>query len=125
MISRRVTNMGVALLAALAIGVGGAHADDIVLEPGATFDGGICWEADGTEGVSMLDGSCMTPADYDRLYSYDNLATTFDLYTGESIADLYGITPDAAPASVRPIVFMGVNYGTFATYVTNAHQVAL
>jgi len=103
-----------------------AQADEIVLEEGAIFDGGICWEADGTEGIAALDGSCVTPADYDELFSYEAL-TAVEVHgpDSRSVAEVYGITADSPAASVRVRVFMGVSEPTFAEYVTNAHQVVL
>ena len=87
------------------------------LEDGATFDGGICWEADGTQGIAMLDGSCMTPADYDTLFSYENLAATPNAYNPTvSIAETYQIDPEAPPASDRPIGTGLVEAGTERTF---------
>ena len=112
-------------IAILLLAAAPAAAGEIVLEPGATFDGGVCWEADGTEGISSFDGQCVTPADYDILFSYEALAAAPSGIEGVSVAEAYGVTADAAPASERRLVFQGVDYGTFASYVTAAHQVAL
>jgi len=100
-----------------------APAGALELEPGATFDGGICWEADGTEGLSAPDGQCITPADYDEMFSVENLSTV-PLHADPTVtvADAYGVT---GQASERPRIFMGVEYDSFAGVVTKAHQVAL
>lgn len=128
--------MGVGLLtvAAVFFMVWAAEAT-VELEEGATFDGGICWEADGTEGISMLDGDCMTPADYDAIYSYENLSQhptitectpgnpecTVENYS--SIAEVHGLTPDEEPASDRPLG-EGVSQDnrTFKERVAAAHS---
>ena len=103
----------------------------IELEEGATFDGGICWEADGTEGISHYDGQCVTPADYDAMYSYENLSTVVALASATTsypddatIAEIYGITPEDDPASDRPIGVGLVEPGeerTFKERVRAAH----
>jgi hypothetical protein len=74
----------------------------IDLEPGATFDGGVCWEANGTEGMSMPDGQCMTPADYDAIFSFENLDSIPSLTPGstQSLAAEAGLVDDG-PASER------------------------
>lgn len=110
---------------------------EIELEEGATFDGGICWEADGTEGISTFDGQCLTPADYDAIYSYENLSSipaVEDCWPGtpcdvdtegvRSIAEVYDIQPDDDPASDRPIGTGLVEPGeerTFKQRVARAH----
>ncbi len=76
---------------------------EVPLEEGATFDGGRCWEADGTEGLAMPDGECRTPADFDIMFGYDNLSTVeSQTQPGRSVADVYNIKPEPA-ASERPL----------------------
>ena len=95
---------------------------DIVPEAGATFDGGICWESDGTQGIAMLDGSCVTPADYDALYGYANLSTVeSQTAPGVSIADEAGIAPDGPEASIRPRTFAGIPLDPFLDYIARHH----
>ena len=81
----------------------------VTLEPGATFDNGVCWEADGTEGIAMADGQCMTPADYDIIFGYDALAArevgqewNGTVFEGQTVAQVAGLTPEPA-ASLRPL----------------------
>ena len=94
----------------------------IATEPGATFDGGICWEADGTEGIAAIDGSCVTPADYDAIFSYQALAATPNHGpSGLTVAEAYSITPDSPKASERPRSFMGTAEPTFVEYVALLH----
>lgn len=101
----------------------------IVLEEGATFDDGICWEADGTEGISTFDGQCITPADYDVIFSYENLSSIpvgyqWDgtEYEGMSVAEVYGIELVDDPASDRPIgVGVSADLRTFKERVVGAH----
>lgn len=113
----------VALVAFLLAGIATAKADEVQLEEGATFDGGICWEADGTEGIATIDGQCMTPADYDEMFSYENLEATPMWRNPEvSVAEAYGITPDSPKASDRAITFMGENLGTFTEIVFVLHN---
>ena len=88
---------------------------EIELEPGVTWnhDHGICVEdATGEEGIITFDGQCMTPTDYDEIFSYENLDTIPDcpmektdctLEEYPSIAENYGVTPDDDPASDRPL----------------------
>ena len=76
------------------------------LEDGATFDGGLCWEADGTEGLSSADGQCVTAADYDAMFSYENLSTVPSSRWGDegkSIAEVDGVVDDGVVASERPL----------------------
>jgi hypothetical protein len=75
------------------------------IEEGATiFDNGSCVEADGTAGLGMADGSCVTPADYDEMFSYENLSKVPSLGDpSRSIAETGDITVDSPPASVRPL----------------------
>ncbi len=95
------------------------HTQPVVIEEGATFlDGGVCVEADGTTGLSQADGQCVTPSDYDIMFSYDVLSQTptFDPFDGDqTVAEQYDIQPDVA--SERPRNFMGVEYPSFATVV--------
>ena len=94
-----------------------------VYEEGATFDGGICWEADGTEGISTAWGDCMTAADYDELYSYENLAVTPNAYDPSiSIADTYELVPDEVPASTRELgAGLVAETFTFVGHIQAAH----
>ncbi len=95
------------------------HTQPVVIEAGATFlDNGVCVEADGTTGLSMADGQCVTPADYDIMFGYDVLSQTptFDPFDGDqTVAEAYDIQPDVA--STRPRDFMGVSIPTFAEAV--------
>lgn len=113
-----VVMVGVLLMPAAAL------ADEIQLEAGATFDGGICWEADGTEGLAAFDGQCVTPADYAEIYSFENL----DAHPSQgdpsvSIAEAAGITADSPPADER---LLGVGLveepQTFRQIVVGAHR---
>ena len=76
----------------------------VALEDGVTFhDGGTCTEADGTQGLSQADGECITPADYDILFGFENLSTVPLLYDPSvTVAAQYDIGPEA-PASTRLI----------------------
>lgn len=80
-----------------------AHAAEIVLEEGATFtEDGRCYEADGTPGMGAADGQCITEADYNELYSYENLAATPSAADPtQSIAERYGMVDDGVPAAER------------------------
>ena len=93
------------------------------LEEGATFDGGVCWEADGTEGFSHYDGECITPADYDAMFSFEALdAIPSVIFPDRSIAEVAGITPDP-PASERLLgVGLVAEPRTFIDYVRRAHR---
>ena len=81
-----------------------APASAVELEEGAVFyDNGRCVEADGTEGLSAGDGQCITPADYDELFSYENLAAIEALNPHDgstTVAEVYNIDPEL-PASLR------------------------
>ena len=96
-------------------------------EPGATFQNGICWEADGTEGFAMPDGECVTPADYDAMFSYEILAETpigsqWDQtpYAGQSVAEVYDLAPE--PVASERILGVGVSEPfTFVEAVRAAH----
>ena len=73
-------------------------------ETGVTFnDDGTCTEADGTAGLGMMTGDCITPADYDLLFSYENLEATPSQISGsdQSIAAEAGIVDDTP--SERPV----------------------
>jgi hypothetical protein len=61
-------------------------------------------EITGEPGLQMATGECITPAEYDIIFGYENLAAT-PSYTveGKSVAEVYGITPDDGPASQRPL----------------------
>lgn len=99
-----------------------AHANDVGLEDGATFDDGICWEADGTQGISTLDGQCVTAADYDELFSYEVLASTATHTSSTaSVATTYGIAAQSGNASERDRRFQGSFEPTFVEYVALLH----
>lgn len=70
----------------------------VELEPGATFlDGGRCVEADGTPGMSGVDGQCVTAADYDLLFSREALSKveTLNPFDGDTtVAEQAGIVDD-------------------------------
>lgn len=72
------------------------------LEEGATFyDNGTCVEVDGTPGLSAGDGSCVTVADYDEMFSFENLSTVPSIIDPSiSIAEEAGLDPEV-PASLR------------------------
>lgn len=72
-------------------------------EEGATFfEDGSCVEADGAVGVSMIDGTCSTIADYNELFSYENLAATPSaIDPSVSIADEAGLVDDVVPPALR------------------------
>ena len=93
----------------------GSHPLGSQFEAGAVFfTDGSCVEADGTWGLAEASGQCVTPADYDIIFGYENLASVENASTpGVSVADAYGITADEVRASDRRSVFMGVDYGTF------------
>lgn len=77
-------------------------ADTVLLEEGVTFyDDGTCIEADGTPGLSSADGSCVTAADYDEMFSYENLSTIPSQNDStKSVAEVYDINLEV-PASLR------------------------
>ena len=73
-------------------------------EPGATFyEDGSCQEADGTPGQTQPDGQCLTIADYDEMFSYENLNTVPSIINPDlSIAEEAGLDPaDVTPPSQR------------------------
>ena len=91
----------------------------IATEPGATFDGPTCWEADGTEGMSTYYGQCVTPADYDALFSYANLSTIPSAHDpSTSIAEEAGLVDDG-PASER---ILGVGVAVPFTFAGDVHS---
>jgi len=91
-------------------------------EPGVTYDGGICWEADGTEGVTVVDGRCVTPADYDVMFSFKNLSTIPSIINPEiSIAAEAGLVDDGESASQRTLGEGVTKPFTFVEYVTKLH----
>jgi len=98
------------------------------LEEGATFNGGICWEADGTQGLAVPDGQCITPADYDIMFGYDNLSTVPTQYPFDgdtSVAEAAGIIRDSIPASIKPRSFMGESLPSFAEVILKAFSSAM
>ena len=76
----------------------------IEMEEGATFNGGRCVEADGTPGLSSGTGECVTAADYDEAFSFENLSQTQTLTPGSemSIAEEAGLV-DSGVASDRQL----------------------
>lgn len=91
------------ITALLVVGLLAVPAAATASEEGATFfEDGSCQEADGTPGTSMIDGKCLTIADYDYLYSFENLDTIQSLTDPtQSIAAEAGITAEDNPASER------------------------
>jgi hypothetical protein len=75
------------------------------LEEGATFfDNNTCVEADGATGFAGGDGQCVTAADYDVLYGFENLSVQPDTTNPEqSIAETYGLVDDGVSASDRKL----------------------
>ena len=67
-----------------------------------TFNGdGTCVEADGTLGLSTFDDLCITAADYDLIFGYENLSTIpSHVFPTRSVAEVYNIDSDV-PASLR------------------------
>ena len=112
--------VAIAIVAVLAANVEKASAREVVLENGATFfENGTCVEADGTPGLSQMDGACVTAADYDEMFSYENLSTveTFDPFDGDTtVAEKYSIEPESR-ASERPRSFAGEQLDTFVGVV--------
>jgi len=98
-----------------------ALAEEVVLEAGVTFyDNGTCTEQDGTTGLSSADGECVTPADYDAMFSYEALTqveSQIPAYAGRSVADVYLIDP-VIPASLRMLGIGLVEPFTFVETVT-------
>ena len=82
----------VALLATPAV----ASADDI--------SAGCTDEVTGEAGLLRYDGECVTPAEYDAIFSFENLDSIQSLTDPtQSIAAEAGIVDDDAPASERPL----------------------
>lgn len=87
---------------------------DMEWEAGAEFDevNHVCTQ-DGVAGVTTPDRQCMTPADYDEIFSYKNLSEIpiGDEWNGTSleglsIAEAYDIQPpavDPTPPSKRTL----------------------
>lgn len=79
-------------------------------EEGAVFDevNHVCTQ-DGVQGVTTFDKQCMTPADYDEVFSYENLSTvvsTRAVDNGATIAEVYEMEPptaDTPPPSERTL----------------------
>lgn len=96
-----------------------AKAAEIELEEGATFfENGTCQEADGTAGLASFDGSCVTPEDYDELYSYENLSQIPSAVNPSlSIAEVGGIVDDGVAPSQRPRHFGGQELESFSEVV--------
>ena len=99
---------------------------DIAFEDGATFhDNGSCHEHDGTAGIGTADGQCMTPADYDEIFSIENLNSveTLNPFDGDtSVAEAAGLTDDG-PASVRELGAGLVDVPfTFVEHVAALHE---
>ena len=64
-------------------------------------------------------GECLTAADYDERFGYDNLSTIeVHVLPGMTVAEVYDIDPDIA-ASERPRDFMGEPLPTFAVVLTD------
>lgn len=97
--------------------------DSQAWDDGSTFgDGGVCWDADGVEGLSTAWGECVTPNVYDERFSIDNLATIEDpTQPGRTIAETSGLT-DTTPPSDRDRRFAGVELLTFRQAITYAHN---
>ncbi len=92
-------------------------------EPGATFDEGTCWEADGTQGAAMPDGQCVTPADYDAMFSVENLSTIPSITNPDlAVAEEANLVDDG-PASER-VNGAGLvdEPESFVQYVARLHQ---
>jgi len=112
----------------------------VELEPDVTWDhdNHICWEASGEQGIITFDGQCMTPTDYDTIYSFESLSqipTVQACWPGtscgpdaETIAEAYGMVDDGVAASDRPLGVGLVEPGTETTFrekVSAAHAVHL
>ncbi len=89
----------------------------VPLEDGAVFNGdGTCTEADGTQ--------CVTPADYDVMFSYENLSSVLTQYPFDgdtTVAEQYNIEPGIA--SERPRIFQGEPRSSFAQSVRLAFRI--
>ena len=61
-------------------------------------------EVTGEPGLQQFDGACITPAEYDALFSPENLNTIPSPTKPEvSIAEHAGLVADGTPASERPL----------------------
>lgn len=61
-------------------------------------------EVTGEPGLQMVSGECVTPAEYDEIFGFENLSEVPSLMNPElSVAEVYGLTPDPTPASQRPL----------------------
>ena len=102
----RTKTIVVAATAVAMLATPAAASADVDLEPGATFyEDGSCNEADGTPGQSQPDGQCFTIADYDEMFSYQNLDTFPSYFDPDvSVAVEAGLDPtDETPASEREL----------------------
>lgn len=120
----RLTAVLVLVAAALVFLLVGMAYGDVPLEEGALFDGGICWEADGTEGISTAWGDCMTPADYSETFSFENLASIPSRSNPEiSIAEEAGLVRDGTEAADRELgAGVVAETFTFRAVVRAAHE---
>ena len=78
-------------------------------EEGAIFneEDGTCVEAGGAPGLSTFDGQCVTEADYDIIFGYENLASVSSLVDpSRSVVEVRHID-SVIPASLR-LVGVGV-----------------
>lgn len=96
------TLRAIAAAAALTVALGAAPA--IAQEAGVTFfENGSCTEADGTPGMARFDGTCTTAAEYDELFSVENLSTVPSALNPDiSIAEEAGLVDDGVVASEKP-----------------------
>lgn len=82
-------------------------------EPRYVDPASIVCEEDGAPGILTVDGTCMTAARYDAIFSYEALAATpSQTDPSVSVAEAYGIKPDVK-ASERPREFAGESLPTF------------
>jgi hypothetical protein len=97
----------------------------IELEAGATFyDNGTCVEQNGAPGFGMPDGECITVADYDEMFSYENLSSIPSLTNPSlSIAEEAELEPDVS-ASER-LLGIGLVDEPFTFFVTVDGQVMM
>ena len=104
----RTTRFITATALAFALTATPALAEGPPLEEGATFfENNTCVEADGATGFAAGDGQCITTADYDEMYSVENLSTvpSSTSKTGQSIAEEAGLVAadDGGAASDRQL----------------------
>lgn len=87
-----------------------------------TVDDGTCTDDNGEPGLYNGAGECITEAEYDKRFGYDNLAT-IPSYADptRSIAEVHGITPHDDPASHRPRFFAGIELPSFARLIADRH----